>query len=660
MTFNVQPLRLEGFETHRAGLLIVLTVLYLPLIWHGFKAAPRILKIALAVWIAALLCSTMFSLSPERSLLGDLLRRRGLISVLASLAFLFVGMQLSLASTWRWVFGFGVVQAVYILLQHVDVLPTIFIDRVPGTLGAPTFAGTWLTLVILWSCVGITSPLVASINIRQRGSAPLHMGRGGRTFVCRTVRSEGVRFVGIFLMLLALYATGSRGAMVALAAGGLTWVALWLLRYPRLLMMCFIVLLVGVSALLINQPRLLRSDPNAPDSSRISREIVWSNVLEMTQNPPRLVRIDGKNDANFALRPFFGYGLAMFETVHHPYVDAELRAHESGRPIDRAHNIWLDTWVTAGLLGLLSYGAVFVCLAYLALKDVGLRHLRDLSLESRFLLTILVAYLVDMQFSFETNANSWLFWCAMGMGISNNRIQQRVRPSAHWLVAFITFAGIVKLILVAAGHVSGDSALLVAAVETAVLLICCVFAALSVCSQNWRFLVSPFCKKVTNIILVFTVFILAFGFGIDVWIDTSIANGDTPALLRPWDDRLRFRLAGVAIETEPPESALRHAEAAIRINPYDSGYAYLRAVIEMQSALTEVDYATHLDSAAHYFEVATQMTPNEPYLWREWARFEFIFMQNPTAALANIQQALMLAPDDADSRDLLTQIEGWR
>jgi len=172
--------------------------------------------------------------------------------------------------------------------------------------------------------------------------------------------------------------------------------------------------------------------------------------------------------------------------------------------------------------------------------------------------------------------------------------------------------------------------------------------------------VSPFCKKVTNIILVFTVFILAFGFGIDVWIDTSIANGDTPALLRPWDDRLRFRLAGVAIETEPPESALRHAEAAIRINPYDSGYAYLRAVIAMQSELTEVDYATHLDSAAHYFEVATQMTPNEPYLWREWARVEFIFMQNPTAALANIQQALMLAPDDADSRDLLTQIEGWR
>jgi O-antigen ligase len=286
---------------------------------------------------------------------------------------------------------------------------------------------------------------------------------------------------GLVVMAVALLLTGARGAALALLAGLLTAGCLWAaLKRARWLALVIVGLAVmsggGLLALsqinwatspLAQLPLLARLNPGVMDSPRISRELTWANALRISREWPGMVDVWGEADRYRTLRPWLGYGLETFEFVHRPLVSAALLAHEGGRPIDRAHNDWLDALVTLGWFGLaarlLLWGAawwvglgrlglrrmpVFILAAVGALIGIGVAGASPylpvivtagglvgiwagVLINSLFVtppsqwstqhtalltaLAILTAHLVDLQFSFTTVAAGWPAWLAVGL-----------------------------------------------------------------------------------------------------------------------------------------------------------------------------------------------------------------------------------------------------
>lgn len=422
LPFDFLPLRFEGHETHRAGLTLVIAVgVWAVLLLTALKSSHSsenwtpleklftgsLILLALTYTLTALL-----ALSPTLALVGDLVRRMGLLTQLALLSLVVVARFVD----WRWLargFWFaGVICGVYTLLQFVGWLPNPIDGRAFGSLGAPTFTASWLVGAMIWS-----SAWVLSDTAKQRW---LRL----------------VRVAGLVLMTAALVATGGRGALLGLVAGALVGAIAfaWVTRQRALLMLigglilCIGLGLVSLSRIdwqtspLATWPLISRLNPTLPDTPRAVREQVWQNAVEIFAAPPLFAPFDGEPDRFHPLRRWFGYGQDHFELVHRPYVDDRLRAMEQGRPIDRAHNVILDLLTMHGALGVIVWFAVWMLGAVLALRRLAqARQSGKNCWLPVLILTIIAAHSVDLLFSFETLAGGWGAWLVLGLVLRDEK-----------------------------------------------------------------------------------------------------------------------------------------------------------------------------------------------------------------------------------------------
>jgi O-antigen ligase/polysaccharide polymerase Wzy-like membrane protein len=353
------PVRFEAHETYRAGLLLVLVAFALPGLWR-IRHANRFLLLAILGWAAALILSTGFALSFSRAFLGDLIRDMGLITQLTLIAVIFLGSTLDPAAAWRWFWLGGVVVAAYVILQAAGFIPNPLAERAYGPLGAPTYTGGWLALAALWTIPG---------------------------FLSRPTRRDLlVITAGTTLMLVALLLTGSRGALLAVGAGFLVAILVWTAAHGKCaIAFALVVFIVGgagglffldrmdwQNSPLSTLPLIARLNPDLPDTPRAAREKIWTGTLQITNTWPTLMTSNAERDPFASLRRLFGYGLESFELVFRPHVDDELRLFESGHPVDRAHNDWLDTLIGAGWFGLLTRASLWLTALYISLQRLRL------------------------------------------------------------------------------------------------------------------------------------------------------------------------------------------------------------------------------------------------------------------------------------------------
>ncbi|MDX1994047.1 MAG: O-antigen ligase family protein [bacterium] len=650
LCFN--PLRFDPYEPHRVGALLVLLAVGLPFLpLPSMDQRNRSGWFALLLWMAALIISSVLALSPSRAFMGDLLRRTGLLTHLLLIGGVFVGLMIDWRRDWRWFWLIGVISAFVAFGQAAGVLSTRFPERPPGIIGVPAFAGGWLALVIVCSGIGFAADSTPSLQRR------LLLG------------------VGLGLMFAALLLSGARGSLIAVGTGLITALLLWAaVRRVRwvsvavLLLLFCTILGVGVlrqmnwdGTILSRLPLIARLNPALPDSSLRSRELIWENSREMIVNLPLLTSIKGVEDPFFTLRGLVGYGLEMFEFVHRPYVTSELRAHESGRPIDRAHNLWLDTWITTGLSGVLARAGLLLALCWISLKRSGLlphihllwigggavvgyglsaatpyfalgvtfgglaglwialcfdawrqRPVSNVDWVAIIALAVLLANMVDLQFSFETIITGWTVWLAVGM---------LLRPEKS--------------------------------------------------RELWLFPVVNNSKRVLWLTLAIAAFSLWM---VDSTADTHLSRALTTssadeaiaaAHIRPWDDRLLSAAANLLLRRTVPEGreqqlhqARALLERAAMLNPYDATTAYLLALVEGQGGLLNGETAsTSTMRMDIYFEAATRLAPNEAYLWREWATYTLLLGGDTPAAESRVQRALALDPMDSAAQELFTEIE---
>ena len=285
----------------------------------------------------------------------------------------------------------------------LDPIPWQTLDKSPAlaTIGRSNFVGSYLAMSIPLSIAA----LVSSRRPWLRGALAL--------------------VVLASLALLAL--TNARAAWVAIVVAGLALLALsgwhkggWRNVAPYAGLACAALVVFAAAYLatlwmagLIQPGNLLRVPELS--GSLAARVTIWEASLQLV-----------------AERPLLGFGPDGFYLAFYHVFPPQLVFYQGrGLVTDRAHDVFLQQAVNAGLLGLAVYIAL---LATLIAKLVRGRHLsvRHGRVVAAAMLAAALGHLVDLLFSFDVASTAVVFWivAGAGVGLTRQRAENRVLPSA--------------------------------------------------------------------------------------------------------------------------------------------------------------------------------------------------------------------------------------
>ena len=398
------------------------------------RSRVALMLLPAAAWALALILATALSVDPRSSLWGSYERQQGLLTRLAYVAlFLLVALRLRtrrqagrLVGALVW--GSAPVVA-YGLLQALGTDPlgwqTTGASPVLSTLGRSNFLGSYLVLVI-----PLTLGRLLTLRHRPRRTA--------------TIPSA----VLLAAQLACLLLTGARAAIIglgaALAVFGLAWAATkrnvgcsrrrarsprprrqlpqpttnpWaLFRRPNVRLavatlaltaavVAFVATLTWSTGPLADLPGLGRwaALARTDGGSVAARLTIWRATLGFIGD-----------------RPWFGHGPETMRTAFARVFPPQL-VYYQGRSaaVDRAHNLWLDTGMTTGLVGLVAFAALLVGSAAVAWR--GLTSGSETEDDGARMIWIalaaaVVGHLVDLQASFDLTATATVFWLILGLG----------------------------------------------------------------------------------------------------------------------------------------------------------------------------------------------------------------------------------------------------
>jgi putative inorganic carbon (HCO3(-)) transporter len=310
------------------------------------------------------------------------------------------------------VYGFLQAARLDLFDWHIDAASPVL-----STIGRNNFLGSYLVLVI-----------------------PLTLARAmlGRQSMLSTLLLSG--------QLVCLALTQARGAWIGFFVAALTFGLAWaIITRERRLAMAILgaaFLLIGFVALL-NWPggplSPLARLPGLERLATMTRTDAGSTAARLTTWRATLPLI--------AARPLTGYGLETMRTVFAKVFPPQL-VYYQGRHIvvDRAHNLWLDLAMSAGLAGLVTFAVLLAGFMRLAWR--GLRASSDMwervvwiALTAAF-----IGHLVDLQFVFDLTASATLFWLllalgvALRLGLSAEGVRRFALPSPRSLLPYIPLA----------------------------------------------------------------------------------------------------------------------------------------------------------------------------------------------------------------------------
>ena len=380
---------------------------YAILAWMEPRYRPRKHPLILAIggYFVALVLSTVFSVDPLRSWWGNQERMNGLFTLLHFFAWFL--MLTSLVRTWKeweWVLRAQVLIGGLVALTAIWqrwVNPEVFLykasSRVGGILDNPIYQGMYqmfmlflLALLALktrvrawWITYGVLALLALAGFVASQSRGPL-VGLFAGLFVSALCFG--------FLSKERRYRMAAAGSVFAAIAG---YAALYFARGTEL------VLSLGLNRFV---------DFTSTSSTRL---IAWKIAWE-----------------GFKARPLTGWGLDTFHLIFNAnYNPASLRYSLYETWFDRAHNTVLDVLSMTGVVGIVTFFAIFAVLfwsVYRAYKR------GDLDLSFTALLTGLpVAYFVQNLFVFDHPAGFILSYLLYALVVGQRRVSSCMRRSRY-------------------------------------------------------------------------------------------------------------------------------------------------------------------------------------------------------------------------------------
>lgn len=199
--------------------------------------------------------------------------------------------------------------------------------------------------------------------------------------------------------LFILYHTGTRGSILGLI-GGLGVAALILIvakRDNKAVRNTGIGLVVGLG-LLVGGFQMIKTTSFVRNSEMLSRLA----AISLADAAPRLA-IWEMAYKGFQEKPILGWGQENFNYVFNKYYEPSMYAQEQW--FDRAHNVFFDWLIAAGIVGLLSYLSLFAFAFWYIWKSE-----ERLDFFERVILTsLLVAYFIHNLFVFDHLVSYILF-----------------------------------------------------------------------------------------------------------------------------------------------------------------------------------------------------------------------------------------------------------
>lgn len=388
----------------------IMLAAYLLLLLINRKYRPRLnhLTVALLLFLLVFIIASFTGVNFSRSFWSTYERMTGIFTMLHLGAF-FVILTSVFKKRTDWEKFLGVSIIVGVLLGLYVLTSNQISTRGGGTIGNTSFLAAYILFDIFFAII---------LFLARRGIWQIFAG------------------VSLLIMLPVLFTSTARGAVGAFIIALFLMALGYFIFSGNKLMKRFsiaVILLFIIIALFfaVVQPPIAKSVVSTLLSEMQSRFAVW-----------------GSGWSGFLERPILGWGPENFNVVFLKYFNPCMGMAECGSEVwfDRTHNIILDTLITTGIVGLLSYLAIFAVVIYgLIMVMAHTRDKRDLFI-SLGLIVLLIAYFVQNMLVFDMINSYLVFFLALAFAsfmISSRATQEEPEEpadSSHSLNVFMASA----------------------------------------------------------------------------------------------------------------------------------------------------------------------------------------------------------------------------
>lgn len=379
-------------------------------ILHGLRAGfswPRSWLLAiLAIHVVVSLAASILGVSPSRSLWSTYERMYGWVDLAHWTVFAFLTASVFRSWTdWRGLLNVNIAVSVVVslmaLLQYFGVYVFKFMSSaefLDATVGNPRWLGNYVAINVLIALGFLThslfQPKVESLMSTHRWWTEM------------ATWWKGFWVVAIVLDFVVFYLSGTRGAMLGLivalaafAAAYAIWVRVgWVRIFAITVGVLVVSLVVAVGISLVPQ-----DVTGVADGTGGAENDVLANRLSTTG--PGVVSAQSRVDSAvvalraFVARPVLGWGPENYSVAFDRHGTAEVTKHPF-EFLDKAHNQPLEELTTKGILGFLSYMAVWVFMGLIILRRVSALNTPQ-KVFVLFMASALAAHFVESFFLFD-------------------------------------------------------------------------------------------------------------------------------------------------------------------------------------------------------------------------------------------------------------------
>lgn len=303
---------------------------YLVLFIHKPSYRPKInlLTIYITVFLAVFILASLFGVNFNRSFWSTYERMTGLWSMLHLYAFFVVLVScFKKRKDWEKILGFSILSGV--LLSLYILRGNQISTRGGGTIGNTSFMAAYLLFDVFFAIILLLS------NFLRKSGWPLFW--------------QIYSAISLLIIMPVFFASTARGAITFFEIGILLMALGFLLfsgrkNLRRAGLAIILVSIISGTIVLISPPDFVKDKINSLLLEMKPRFTMWRIGFESWKE-----------------RPLLGWGPENFNVAFGKHFNPCLFTSECGSEIwfDRAHSIVFDTLATTGLIGLLSYLAMF-------------------------------------------------------------------------------------------------------------------------------------------------------------------------------------------------------------------------------------------------------------------------------------------------------------
>lgn len=369
----------------------------------SFKLSKSDLQLPVAAFLFLALLSSLKSVHPITSIMGQYARWEGLLTI--SCYFILYAAAFSITKREKAVKPFLMVMiwssllvSTIAVIEHLWTNPVLLAAKVycaagfgtPNAFETGRSMSTFGNAGFLASYLAITLPIIFSYLIEDDKSAV----------------SKPLSYLAFFLSSIALLLTFGRASWIG-AAAGISFI-LWVNWNHIKRHLAHVILIIAILAL-----AFLITENTVRTYSVVDRV---TSIFRLEGSSLTRIQMWEASLPLIPERPLLGSGPDTFKYVFGKHKPRGWVTHISDPLLDKAHNDVLQVTVTHGVLGLVAYLwilTLFICL--------GLRKLRSGTGMQKGhmgagILGAFLAYIIQLQFNFSHFSTAPYFWMLLGFG----------------------------------------------------------------------------------------------------------------------------------------------------------------------------------------------------------------------------------------------------